>query len=367
VGTLTVTIQNVVLELATERGEFLAYAREFCLPQVIPDQECADVRVAFDYRRGLRRDHKIFRFRGQEHLDSIGYRASVGSARIDWNSIGGLPGLQLSHTREKSRHHYHAVYHEMEDDLLTWRLAKRVLNRKLLKDSQTETWDQLIEYLIYFPICWFLEFERGLRLLHASGVELQKGAAIFPGLSGVGKSTVSMYLFSKVGGRFLSDNLLLHDDKRVYACPEPILLASHGQRFLEQGDPRLIATETAFAHQRKAYYVREAYRSDEAKLSAVLFLVRSKNAFVRQLSQEHAISRIFDSNAIAGETQRYHGYSAMMHLLSPRGVLSLDRARTLAALLANVECYEVGIQEHHDLEGAMETTVLRVLERLASA
>ena len=104
----------------------------------------------------------------------------------------------------------------MEDDQFAWRLAKRILKRTLTVDGQAERWDQLVQYLIYFPICWFLEREQGLHMLHASCVELRNGAVILPGLSGVGKSTVSMYLLSKMAGRLLSDNLVLHDDAQCF-------------------------------------------------------------------------------------------------------------------------------------------------------
>ena len=187
---------------------------------------------------------------------------------------------------------------------------------------------------------------------------------MFPGLAGVGKSTVSMHLFSRLGGRILSDNLLFYDDKKVYACLEPILLASYGQGFLGHGDPRVIATGRASMYDRSAFSIPEEHRSEEAKLSAVILLARSKSAFVRCLSKEHAISRTLDSNAIAGETKRYHNFSAMMNLVSPRGVLPLERAKTLEALLSDVACYEVGVQDGVPLDGVMESTVLKELEKL---
>jgi hypothetical protein len=229
VGTLTVKLQNVVLQLMTDHQPLLAHARAFCLPQVVSDHEPPDVTVVLEYRRGLRRDHKDFRFEGQAQLDSLGYQTSLSRTRIDWNHIPEVAGLQLSYRLADSRHCYYAVYHEMEDDEVAWRLAKRLLRRTRPSD-QAEAWDQLVQYVIYFPVCWFLERERGLHLLHASCVELQNGAALFPGLSGVGKSTVAMYLLAKMRGRLLSDNLVLHDHERVYACPEPILLAAEGQQ-----------------------------------------------------------------------------------------------------------------------------------------
>lgn len=361
--TLTVKLQNVVLQLATEHEPFLAHARDFCLPQVVADQERPDVRVVLEYRRGLRRDHRTFRFEGQEQLDSLGYQTSVSQARIDWNDIPDASGLQLSYRLGEAQHRYHAVYHEMEDDEVIWRLAKRIL-RRTWASSRNATWDQLVQYLIYFPVCWFLERERGLHLLHASCVELRNGAALLPGLSGVGKSTVSMYLLAKMGGRLLSDNLVLYDTQKVYACPEPILLATEGQRLFGLGDPRLTATGAPHAHQRQGYHLRDGYRSSEAKPGAVLLLVRTQRAFLRRVSEPETISRILDSNAIAGETLRYLNYSAMMDLVSPRGILPLDRGQALATLLAGTECYEVGLQEGLAADGMMQATVLRAVERL---
>jgi hypothetical protein len=366
VGTLTVKLQNIVLQLVTDHQPLLAHAREFCFPQVVADHERPDVKVVLEYRRGLRRDHKRFRFAGQAQLDSLGYQTSLSRTRIDWNDIPDVSGLQLSYRLEESRHCYYAVYHEMEDDEVAWRLAKRIL-RRTRATAQAETWDQLVQYLIYFPVCWFLERERGLHLLHASCVELGNGAALFPGLSGVGKSTVSMYLLAKMGGRLLSDNLVLHDHERVYACPEPILLAAEGQRLFGQGDPRLTATGSPHAHQRRGYHIRDGYRSSEAKPGAVLLLVRSQHAFLRRVSVEETISRILDSNAIAGETLRYLNYSAMMDLLSPRGVLSLERGRALATLLGATDCYEVGLSEGLAAEGMMQATVLKAVERLTGS
>jgi hypothetical protein len=365
-GALTVKLQNAVLQLVTDHQPFLAHAREFCRPQVVADQDRPDVQVVLEYRRGLRRDHKRFRFEGQAQLDSLGYQTSVSQTRIDWNDIPDVLGLQLSHRLEDSQHCYHAVYHETQDDEIAWRLAKRIF-RRTGATGQNETWDLLVQYLIYFPICWFLERERGLHLLHASCVELGNGAALFPGLAGVGKSTVAMYLFARMGARLLSDNLVLHDHEKVYACLEPILLAAEGQRLFEQGDLRLTATGAPHAHQRRGYHVPEGYRSSEAKPGVVLFLVRSHNAFLRQVSVQATISRILDYNAVVGETRRYLNYSAMMDLLSPRGILPLERGRALASLLAATECYEVGLQEGLAAEGVMEATILKAIERLASS
>jgi hypothetical protein len=234
-------------------------------------------------------------------------------------------------------------------------------------NSQSELWDQLVQYLIYFPLCWFLERERGLHLLHASCVELRNGAALFPGLSGVGKSTVSMYLLATMGGRLLSDNLVLHDHERLYACPEPVLLAAEGQRLFAQDDPRLTPTGPPHAHQRRGYHLRDGCHSSVATPGAVLLLVRSQNAFLRRVSVEETIARILDSNAIAGETLRYLNYSAVMDLVSPRGILSLERAHALAALLATTECYEVGLQDGLAADGMLQATVLKALARVTGS
>jgi hypothetical protein len=363
VGSLTVKLHNVVLQLVTDCQPLLLHATDFCLPQVITEHVRPDIRVVLEYRRGLRRDHKRFRFEGQPQLDSLGYHTSVSPDRIDWNDIPDASGLQLSHRLEDSQHCYHAVYHEMEDDEVIWRLAKRILRRRRATDH-SEAWDQLVEYLIYFPMCWFLERERGLHVLHASCVDLGKGAALFPGLSGVGKSTVSMYLLAKMGGRLLSDNLVFHDHERLYACPEPILLAAEGQRLFGPGDPRLAPTGAPHAHQRRGYHIRNGYRSTEARLGAVLLLVRSQRAFLRRVSVEETISRILDSNAIAGETLRYMSYSAMMDLLTPRTALAEMRAQALRTLLTGIECYEVGLQEGLAAEPMMQATVLKAVERL---
>ena len=366
-GTLTVRLQNVVLQIKTAHEDFLVHAREHFSHQVIPDQEYADVQVVLDYRTGLRRHHEAFRFDGPADRILIGYNTFLSTDSIDWNNIWDFPGLKLSHRKEKSRHFYHVVYHEMEDDHLPLRLAKRILRRRARKAHQDDILDQFLEYLVYYPIFWFLEYERGLHLCHASGVELQRGAVIFPGLAGVGKSTVSMYLFSRMGGRLLSDNLLFYDDKKVYACLEPILLASYGQRLLERGDPRVIATGRSSVYDRNAFLIPEEHRSNEAKLGLVILLVRSKSAFVRRVSKEYALSRTLDANAIAGETKRYHTYSAMMNLLTPRSILTLRRAQTLATILAGAECYEAGMPDGVSAEGDLDAAFLQELEKLPIA
>src|SRR5262245_43966413 len=80
---------------------------------------------------------------------------------------------------------------------------------------------KLMYFMIYYPMAWQLERTRGWGLLHASAVTMPSGRAVLlSGMGGVGKSTLGLSLLSHPGVKLLSDNLIFHDEERIYSCPE---------------------------------------------------------------------------------------------------------------------------------------------------
>jgi len=184
---------------------------------------------------------------------------------------------------------------------------------------------------------------------------------IFAGLSGVGKSTVSTYLFARINAGFLSDNLLYYDDSKVYPCFEPILLSQKSTGMLPAHDGRLVTTGLTSVYDRKGYQIGREHLRSEAIPNWVFLLSLSPSPYLRTIPRRRMLARLLDSNEATGEIKRYHTFSAQMNLLYDREPLHLARASTLERFLGGVQCFEVGLRFDGDIEQSVERTILSVL------
>ncbi len=99
-------------------------------------------------------------------------------------------------------------------------LDNRTQNEEILKN-----YTRSMRWMVHFPLFSLLKKFHSMRLVHASALSKDSKALIFAGLNKVGKSSLSRYLYENYQYKFMSDNFLLTDGRKVYGFPEKNRLA----------------------------------------------------------------------------------------------------------------------------------------------
>jgi len=197
---------------------------------------------------------------------------------------------------------------------------------------------------------WHLERTRGWGLLHASAVTgPQRRAALLSGLGGVGKSTLGLSLLARPGSRLLSDNLLFHDEERVYSCPEPVRLDSLALEGMADAgvEPQRTGLPLT-AHPKPTYRVGPDRRVDAAALSAVYFLRFAPNSGVERIDPSRAAEILLAGNDLARELKEYRSCSALLSwMAAERGGPPQAPRASLTRLLEPAACwiFRIGLGE----------------------
>ncbi|HKY33757.1 MAG TPA: hypothetical protein VJV23_14600, partial [Candidatus Polarisedimenticolia bacterium] len=273
-----------------------------------------------------------------------------GAARARWTRVPGFPELTMSfelsgHLPPRLRVGAACAY---EPRGLGRRLeylrpgrADRKRNRLFFK---------LMYHAVYYPIAWYLRRTRGWGWLHASAVTLPGGAAVLlAGMGGVGKSTLGLTLLSRPGARLLSDNLLFHDEQRIYACPEPVRLdASALAGVAASGvEPERTSLPLA-AHPKPTYAVPRGSRAAAAAPGAVFFLRVAPDPGMEDLPAAEAARLMAAGNDLAREIEDFRPCAALLEILSARrGGPEPAPPASLERLLGQARCvlFRIGADE----------------------
>jgi len=107
--------------------------------------------------------------------------------------------------------------------------ASVVFRRKIYKDmfrymmlgkAEEELFFTITYPVLYYFVFWYLEYFKNTYTMHASAVQFSGMGVVFCGLEGIGKTSLALALLKEKGAYFLSDNLIFHDDKKVFPCYE---------------------------------------------------------------------------------------------------------------------------------------------------
>ena len=276
--------------------------------------------------------------------------AGDGSVGARWSRVPGFPELKLSFALRGEAAPVLGVEADCTYSLrgLGHRLgylrpgrADRKRNRLFFK---------LMYHMIYFPIAWHLQRSRGWGLLHASAVALSDGrAVVLSGMGGVGKSTLGLSLLSRPGARLVSDNLLFHDEERIYACPEPVRLDATALAGISEGgvEPERSALPST-AHPKPTYRVEESRRALAAVPSTVIFLRVAEEPGAGSIDTSDAAEMLRAGNDLAREIENYRPCASLLTMMAvERGGPSRVPAASLAKMLEGSRCmvFRIGRSE----------------------
>jgi hypothetical protein len=337
---ICVTLHGTWLTLESDQEPFLAYAREHLAAWLSPTVEQPDIAVRLQWGETLMpaRSHAA-------NYQRLGRRLLMGDDEMLQTEILTLPGLQLRTTRSDGGLAIDATFRPPS--------RRMTLILKLGgKSDQERIFATLIYYLVYFPMLWHLERARGWYPLHASALAWPQGAAVFSGLGGVGKSTLTLAFLSDPSAHLLSENLILHDESRVYAFPEPIHLDEQSREMLSQLNGRLKPTGRAYSHDRESYRVPASARVQSAKPRAFFTLRQGENLKLCSLSAQETLNLVLASDALAKEINEYAQQAAVLNLLTPNEGHLQQRIAVLRKFLDKVACYELTIRPGEALRQA---------------
>jgi len=237
------------------------------------------------------------------------------------------------------------------------------LRRGRVDRKRNRLFFKLMYFMVYYPLVWMVERTRGWGLLHASAVTLPSGkAVILSGLGGVGKSTLGLSLLSRPGARLLSDNLIFHDEERIYSCPEPVRLDEASLKGMAEGGVEPQRTRLPLsAHPKPTYRVASARRAAAALPAALYFLRFASRSGVTSLRPGQAAEMLLAGNDLAREIKDYRPCSSLLTMLAAeRGAPPMAKRASLARLLEPVRCAVFRIGEGEKVAD----TAARLAERV---
>lgn len=344
---LTLSLHGVGLELRSDNRSFVEYARNYLRDLVVPTADETHIKVNLNWGQPI-----VSAIDGRR--ERLGRRLLLAGERIVQTEVLALPGLQLSVDTAGDGLAIEAGYRfPSYRSRLGYVLQGRTGEARLFVS--------LIYFLVYFPLFWYLERERGWYLLHAGAVAHPRGGAVLAGLPGVGKSTFTLALLADPAVRLLSDNLVFYDGEQVYAFPEPIHLDRRSRTLLPDLGERLGPAGQAFSHSRHDYQLAPEARTTAARPQVVGILSLGAETAVRPLSRETCLERLAAYDKLAKETDEYSKQAAIFNLLSPRPGESRRRLEILEHLLEQVNCYRIVVQPAVNL-GPVAAKMSHVME-----
>ncbi len=290
-------------------------------------------------------------------------REGRGGPWAIWSRVPDFPELQMAFGLRGDRF---CRLHVLADCSYSPRGVGRKLEylRKVRMDrKRNRLFFKLMYFMVYYPMAWKMERDRGWGLLHASAVTLPSGkTVILSGLGGVGKSTLGLALLSRPGARLLSDNLLFHDERRIYSCPEPLRLDEASVSGMEQAgvEPERTGLPRA-AHPKPTYRVEASQRAPAGKPSAVYFLRFGPRPTLDPIDTLRAAEMLRASGDLAREIKDFNPCAALLTLLSAgRGAPPRAERASLERLLEPVRCGILHIGEGESVSETMERLVEHV-------
>ncbi len=336
---LSCRLHAVGLTLTSSNAAVVEVARDHLGAWTVDDAVAAQIDVRLTWGRALPPAPALAR---------LGRRLWLGEGRLRFSEIRLLPGLQMDVTWEDDRLRIEAAY--------AWPDRRTRWLSKVAQSLRLRTYLSLVYYLLYFPLGWWLERERGWSLIHAAGLTHEGDGVVVAGLPGCGKSTFVWTALARPGWRILSDNLLFTDGEAIYACPEPLHVDARAQALGAVPAESVTTTGRAYSHRREGFRIAAHRRAERATPTRVLFLRRGPRHERRPLSPATALHRLWANDMLAQEWRAYQTGAAALHHLTPE-IGNPERRWANLERLSRLSCEELVAAEDAPLPSALYETL----------
>ena len=216
IKTLSLNIAKLRVKIATNYGKYYNYLNlyfdKIILPQDFEDD--FDIQINAYWQKGSWGNY-LEEFKKSNNFLDIGANTILDKKRIvTIRKVGKRKKVTFDFNSENKKFY-----------------LKAIMRRKILKDAirygilskPEEDWFFSITFpVLYYPVFWYLEYFLHTHVLHASAVELNGKGVVICGLEGIGKTSLVLSLLQEKNSYFLSDNLILYDNERVFPCYELI-------------------------------------------------------------------------------------------------------------------------------------------------
>jgi hypothetical protein len=280
---------------------------------------------------------------GDRHSERIGKDLHDVGGELVWSRVPGFDGLTIRASREGGGVHVSASCAYSPRDPLS---HMRYLRASRRAKKTHRTFFKLMYYAVYYPLIWHFERTRGWGLLHASAVERGGRSILLSGLGGVGKSTLALSLMADPSFRFISDNLLLHDEERIYSLPEPVRLdASSLAAIGAAGFVPSTSDVPPTAHPKPTYRVESGRVSESAEADVVILLRTAKRAVIRPLGPEEALAHLIASRDLVREVDGFRAVASFLSMALAADAEKIAEPARLSAFTGRCRAYLLGIGE----------------------
>ena len=277
----------------------------------------------------------------------------IGESQILITEIERFPGLKLRITLES---HILMVDAFLEDT--NPNSMRKLLKSWLVKNRYNHLkYIGLVYYLIYLPFLYYMERFRNLFLIHAGAVEFQGQGIILAGLGGVGKSTFSLGSMNVASCKFLSDNIIFHNETTIYPLPEPIALDSSSKEFIGNAEKHLQPINIPSSHNRMYYHVRPDYCCSAAIPKSIFWLQWGEANEIKPLAKDDCIKGILKINLLAKELREYYILAAAIDLAFPQPLSSAAYIESLSSLISTLNCYTLQIKPGDAIQSVFNATI----------
>ena len=291
-------------------------------------------------------------FPANGNLSILGKRMAGQKNELIWRNTLKMKGLQLRFSRNRNNTYtFDVVYY--------FNPKKEKLDR--LPEYEYKKYFSLMSYMVYYPLMWYLERERGMVPLHASALQHDRGAILIGGLGGVGKTTTCVALMQIAGLRLIAENIVFTDGEAIYPCYEPIRLDEDSLGMLRNSRQKL--APMAFPEGLKEKWL---FHYDTAELpqqvppAAVFLPVFASGHGATAVAPEIAAEKMINMNRLTRELDDYEWYAAALNMIWPQPGLAARRAQTVARCFSRVPCYELIIDRRAGLQAVVEDIVQQV-------
>ena len=346
----TFTIHDVKLTLETNNPQLLQYATEHLHCSGDDSREGTQIHINCHWSRA-EWDPEDNPFAGNGSLNVLGKRMLGDDRQLIWLNTLKMKGLQLKFSKQKDTYYFDVVYR--------FHPKKGKLDR--LPEYEFKKYFSLMSYLVYYPLMWYLENQRGFVPLHASALAHQNGAILIGGLGGVGKTTTCVALMQKANLQLISENIVFTDGDWIYPCYEPIRLNENSLAMLNESSAQLTPMKFPQGLKDKWLFHYQLNGTAQANRPAVLFLpVFSETRFVAPVAPEVAAEKMFAMNRLTRELDDYQWYASALDMLWPRPGAARHRFDALLNCFSQIPCYELGI----DRTAGVDAVVSDILNKV---
>lgn len=354
---LDIVICSMRVRVRSNDDRFVRYARAHFAPVLAEGAFEPDVAVTFMREPG-----------GGAPVDLMAGHVKIcrgvhaNEREIVWSEVPYLEGLRMTFARTGDVMDVASSYAPPASLSRTLKKAARALVGRAV--SPNRFYFELMYNLVYYPVFWRLR-ARSIFPMHGGAVAVDGTGVVVVGAQGTGKSTLIAQLLARPGSAFVSDNILLFDPWRVYACHEPLRIDERMLARMPHLGGLLERVDVPVPLGRVAYNVARGRCRGEAVPAIVVVPKMSRaETSLQPLPKETVIERIRCFNTLADEVRSFEVFASVLcPALGAPGTREAE-TRALEALLGPARCYEMNIRYgEHPAETAARLEAVLSRER----